>query len=395
MNIMNLLKKYSFLVIPAAIALVGLIMIIVAFVINSGVKENMGNSLSLARKVQSQLNSTPSSKQADIEKAYQSKHEEDASRIAAMIAQSTMRELVNYKIFPKPKDSSRQIFKDFGSAYRTEIENMVSTLNSGDAPSDKEIETSLAPLSGGRASRSEDMQLVVDALCSKRAEMYSVYLNPKIFKWYELWNDYQYVGFTDAVNDCWYSQVACWVYSDIVDSVAQLNEGSTSVFTSPVKRVIGVSFSSIADLAEQGKSTSASLDIPVYVSKEVAPILGAETWTGRESDEQIDVIHFSISVILAADSVPDFLRTLCSEKTHKFKGWKGTEPEKEYKHNQITVLSSNISPVAQESTENKYYRYGDGVVVQWTGTCEYIFIKNSYESVMPDSIKEKIGKIDR
>jgi hypothetical protein len=112
-----------------------------------------------------------------------------------------------------------------------------------------------------------------------------------------------------------------------------------------------------------------------------------QPWTGRKCDDQIDVIHFSLSVIIRADDVLKFMAELCSEKEHNFAGYKGNQKPEKYKHNQITILQSSIGPVDRESTEHKRYYYGENPVVMLTVVCEYDFVRQGYDPVKPKFIQ--------
>jgi hypothetical protein len=64
--------------------------------------------------------------------------------------------------------------------------------------------------------------------------------------------------------------------------------------------------------------------------------------TGRFCSEELDVVHFNVVVVVGADDVMPFMQELCRARTHKFRGFYGDLPEQTYKHNQITILESNV-----------------------------------------------------
>jgi len=113
--------------------------------------------------------------------------------------------------------------------------------------------------------------------------------------------------------------------------------------------------------------------------------------TARFCNDDIDVIHFNVTVLVSADAVLPFMQELCSAKEHKFRGWDGEiEPPETFKHNHITILESNIQPIDQESAEHAYYRYGEDAVVELDLICEYIFNKAGYDKIKPEAIKEEL-----
>ena len=386
---MNFIKRYLSIIIPAAILLVAVVFIALTFIVNGGVASEMEKSISTGRRVSSLASQVPSEQQPAIEKQYQDKHEEDAQRIKQLFTETTTRQLISYDIFPEPVDTSRQLFTNYGNDYRAKIEELVASMNAVDAPSDSEISALLAGT--GQRARTEENNLIVEAYCKDRALKAKVYASPNILSWFDFWYKYKFVSQNIAVIDCWNSQVAYWIYEDVVETVNQLNESSRSIVDAPLKRIVGVSFTQSADGQVQRGAKTSTIDQPIYITEETPSIFVAETWTNRRCDENVDVIHFSLSVIVAVDEMPQFMEALCSSKTHTFMGWDGQAQPKECERNQITILKFDTVPVERDSDQHKYYRYGKNAVVQWTGVCEYVFSREAYESVMPESIKEKIS----
>jgi hypothetical protein len=103
-----------------------------------------------------------------------------------------------------------------------------------------------------------------------------------------------------------------------------------------------------------------------------------------------------------SQSVLPFIDELCSAKEHTFRGWSGTEPEQTFKHNQITVLETNITPVVvndsgrrSSADVHELYRYGDDAVVEVEFVCEYIFERAGYDEIKPEFIKNPMDDEDR
>jgi hypothetical protein len=110
-------------------------------------------------------------------------------------------------------------------------------------------------------------------------------------------------------------------------------------------------------------------------------------------DDDIDVVHFCVSVIVDSKSFMSFIKELCSEKEHRYReGYSSSGPERTFKHNQITVLESKIEPVDRTAIQHEYYRYGDSAVVQMSLICEYIFNRSGYDRIKPEPVKELLGQ---
>jgi hypothetical protein len=332
---------------------------------------------------------------------------------------------LSYKIFPKPKETSHQIYSEFGDQFRSSFDEQIRDLKALDAPTEAELSkeagpnvlrnqpnTSIPGQSGDQAAKR-----IVDAFCIKRAQELSVYINPKHFPWYGFWEKYSFQGEDQAIRDCWNSQVAFWVYEDVLATIRMLNQGSPSVYSSPAKRLVGVGFMGPVDLKKVGGSGSGGgfeggfetlRDEPTYVFGPGSPgAAGGSSgygytdysmspttlpWTSRASSPEIDVIHFYIGVVVDAKSVYGFMQELCSEKPHRFRtGFLATGKEVEYKHNSITILGSRVEPVERNDPEHARYRYGPGAVVYLHLECEYLFHRSGYDSIQPDLIKKALG----
>ena len=391
---MDFLRRYLSIIIPAAILLVAVIFIVLSLAINTGVAKDLEQSISTGRRVSTLAQQVPSQRQPEIEAQYQDRQKEDVDRIEQLFIETTTRELISYVIFPEPIDTSRQIFTNYGDSYRERLAALISSMRAADAPSDNEISAVVAATGGGR-TRNEESEMIIDAFCKDRALKAKVYAAPTIIPWFDFWRpqQYKFVSQNIAVQDCWNSQVAFWIYEDIAQTINQLNGSSRSIMDAPVKRIMGISFTQIADgsQARGSRTTTSSIDTPLYVTEQSPSIFVADSFTRRVSDENIDVVHFSLSLILAVNKIPDFMQAISAEKSHTFRGWDGKSQPKECKRNQITILKFDTSPIEHQSANHKYYRYGDNAVVQWTGVCEYIFSRKAYESVMPKSISDKIS----
>ncbi len=409
---MRFIRKYAALLVPMGILLFAVVLFVPTYLAGRSISKSMESSIADGRKLASMRSKTPCKAQAEVEKLYQSEHKKDADEIVQLSRRSTQRELISYNIFPKPKDTSQQVFVQFGAQYRARIEEWVKSMSALDAPRDIDIKKEIegegsggGSVVGGRFGRigttkatgtkKGSRNAIVDAVCNKRAESVPVYANPNSFAWYGFWKNYKYSGWDAAIKDCWHSQVAYWIYEDVVATINEVNSGSDCVYTSGVKRLVGVSFSKPVEYVGSDSRNLAVVgsDAPDYVMGNGASLLGAEPWTGRMCDADIDVVHFAVSVIVDSKSFMPFIKELCGEKEHRYReGYLANGPERVYKHNQITVLQSKIESVDRTATQHEFYRYGDGAVVQLSLICEYIFNRSSYDKIKPEPIKVLLGQ---
>jgi len=399
----NVFKVYSSLLVPVVVGLVAVVFIILASLMGGKLKRDMAKgSIAVGREVQSLSKSAVADEQWRVEQEYQLAYERDADRIAVLARQSTQRRLLSYKIFPEPKDTSTLIFEEFGRQYRDAIDGLIARVNARDCPTGAELERHLrSSISSPRSRRtvrrsyralSEVDAEIRDAVCRAKAESASVYANPADLSGYGFWERYEYdVGMKKSIEDCWYWQLGYWIIEDVIDTIGTLNSGSDSVLISPAKRLLAVSFA--AGEQRFGRSSRFSRsgareaeDRPRYVLSIEDGL--AESCTGRFSDENIDVVHFEMSVVVSAKAVLPFMQQLCSAKEHKFRGWDDKGQEQIFRRNQITVLESRITSIDREDETHNLYRYGEDAVVQLYLICEYIFDRNGCDKIKPESVRE-------
>ncbi len=404
----NVFKDYSSLLVPVVIGLVAVFVFIPTQLMSSKLKNYIASeSISKrGKQVQSLNRSDISGGQWKVEKEYMEACAEDANQIALIAAQSSRRQLLSYKIFPKPKGISTLIFEQFGQRFRDAVDELIAHLNSCDCPTDVELQKSMqsySPSGSHRGRRSPGLfnissqsssdaeSAIKDALCREKAESASVYANPADLSGYEFWGKreekgekFKYTGTDEAVKDCWYYQLAYWIIDDVIDTIGALNSESDSVFTSPVKRLMAVSFSTSDNRSISREKTAG--DRPSYVLTADSGL--TEPWTGRLCNNDIDVVHFNIVVIVSTKAVLSFMQQLCNAKQHKFRGFFGESGEQIFKHNQITILESNIRSIDRGGETHSLYRYGEDAVVELDLICEYTFNKNGYDKIKPEVLKK-------
>ncbi len=387
MDIVKTLKKNISIIIPAVIVAAATLLFIPTVLIQSKISKKLEESLRLAREVENIKNSTIPAKQLEFIKSYEDKHQQDANKIRELAIQTSQRELLSYKIFPEPNETSVQIFNEFKRRYNSAFAKLLEDMNALDAPTDMEIKKEIGSVqrdsTSDRQATIKGSEKIVELVCKKRGEEIPCYAKPQVFSGYAFWNNWEYRGTESAVTDCWFSQLAYWIHEDIVDTIKKINAGSSTVANSPVKRLLGIRFAS----PDARTLENNGAELPVYLTSTDKGGL-CLSWTGRKSNNQIDVIHFSVAVIIRANDILRFMNELCSEKTHSFSGYKNNQPLQQFKHNQITILQSSIEPVNKEDPGNQRYRYGQDAIVYLNLICEYLFYKEGYDIIEPNSIKQ-------
>ncbi|KKK87385.1 hypothetical protein LCGC14_2753770 [marine sediment metagenome] len=275
-----------------------------------------------------------------------------------------------------------------------------------DAPGEAAISEVTGHLSGsgssarrGRrqnASEDDPKAALIDAICRRRAESAHVYADPTLFKWYDFWDGYVYPGPEIALEDAWFSQLSYWVYGDIATTIRTMNADSKCVYDSPIKRLIGIGFADLVDYeTKQRRRVFANGDEAIYVWHEDIQQLGVYPWSGRRCDDDIDVIHFSVAVVVGSKHVMPFMKNLCSQKEHKHReGYLLEGKENTYTHNQITILQCETEPIVLDDEVHDNYQYGDDAIVKLHLICEYILNRNGIDQIKPLSVKMLLGQAE-
>ncbi len=397
---LSFIKDYSSLVIPAVIVAIAVVVFVLAQLMSSKLRERVEKeSISQGgKKVSSLVKDVVSSKQWEYEQQYQDAYARDANQIALLVKQTTERELLSYKIFPEPKDPSALIFVEFGQRFRSGMERLVASIRGGECPTKAELSKNLptgstSPSGGRRMGQKSDEvdSTIKEELCQAKAKSAAVYCNLTALAGYGFWEAYKYydVGKEESVRQCWYWQLGYWIMEDVIDTIAAMNSTSENVLTSPVKRLLSIDFAS-------GRLSSKSVKAgtvkgPGYVLSAGENAL-VEPYTRRYGNNDIDIVHFKLTVLVSAKAVLPFMTELCSAKEHEFSGFSGQEPKQTFRHNQITILESNVRSINREDAEHELYRYGDDAVVELDLTCEYLFNKIGYEEIKPESVKKELAK---
>ncbi|MBL7187790.1 MAG: hypothetical protein ISS70_15825 [Phycisphaerae bacterium] len=449
---LSVFKNNTALLVPVIVALVGILLFIPAQLLSGKLKAQVQKESITAggAKVDRLRRDFSVPIQPESLDARIVAHGNDANEISDLGRQSTMRDLLSYDIFPEidVNNFSGLIFVEFGQKFRAGIEGLIESVNGRDCPTQVEIDVGLeassastnrrrgmfgagdpysmgpagaagpmprgrlGSLPGMRGPRSQIDLKIVDQMCQKRAASAFVYVNPSDIGGYDHWLDYKYdVNMVPAVKDAWYHQLAYWVTEDIFNAIAATNAGHESLLTAPVKRFQSLSFTMGLKRPGSRRTSKAVIrslggrrasqqkdeesDRPAYVVEDRDGL--TESLTGRYSvaEGAIDVIHFSITAVVAQKDILLFMQELCSAKEHQFSGYpEGSQPPQTFKHNQITILESKIGALNPDDMLHYYYRYGDDAVVVLDLICEYIFNKAGYEPIVPQAIKDMLASLD-
>jgi hypothetical protein len=426
---LSVLKNNMSLLVPIIIAVVGLLLVVPTRILSARLRGAVektsvtdGKDIERITRELAPENLKPlSQKQLDA-------MAQDANQIEQLMEQAGKRELLSYDLFPDTNDQSRELFTQFGQRYRQGIATLVKSLNPGECPTTTEIQTALSnaprPLDatgggygygvpsfgmGNASYQGAGMTLdsltdaqrnIVDQLCLGKARGARIYAALSDVSGYTYWGNWTFENRDKAYQDCWYWQLGYWVIEDVVATIQQMNGSAENVVTAPVKRLMNVSFAFRRPTygmqgayggGGSGLGTRTEGERPVYVT---GPTSGLTTpCTGRICNENADVIHFDVQVVVDATQVMPFMQALCTAKEHRYRGSQGNEPEQKFQHNQITILETSVKPIEPKDVTHLLYRYGDREVTELELICEYMFCRTpAYQGIKPPQARKDLGE---
>lgn len=174
-------------------------------------------------------------------------------------------------------------------------------------------------------------------------------------------------GQRPAVNDIWWAQVGLWVQDDVVNAINEANARAANLQEAPVKHLVKIT-------VPPQFQTGAAPNAPVATTDPDAALPANITIspTGRISNGLFDVVHFTLNVIVAEASVPEFVRMLSNNRF-------------------ITVYQMDVKAVDSATAEASGHYYGPQPVVNLTMQCEALLLRKWTEPLMPTMIKQILG----
>jgi len=432
LNILGLLKNNIALLVPVLIVVLAVLLFVPTTLLSRSLRATMKNkSVKASQDIDRLMKEVDQAAAAEALEPYINAYAQDANAMDNMIKQTTLRELLSYKVFADPNQTSQLVFDPYRQGFVSGVEAMLLSIKAGGPPTDAEINAALETSSrspfarsragGGRTATAggayggaygaaggmpgmrrnfrmltEADRKIVEEVCADKAKTARVYVNPVDIGGYVYWSDWKFEKWDKAIKDAWYWQIAYWILEDVTSTVQQMNKDADNVLTAPVKRVMGVQLTQSRAgrgmIGARGRRTSnvpKDKQTPTFATG-IRNAMTGTPCTGRFTNDLHDVMQFDVRVVVKAADVMRFMQELCSSKTHKFRGWLGDQPEQTYKHNQISILESQIIPVDREDFEHQSFQYGEDEVVDVDLMCEYVLVRAAYDSIMPKEVKDDI-----
>ncbi len=429
---LGFLKNNLALLVPVIIMIIAVLLFIPTTLLSRSLRKTIETkSVKANQDIDRLIRDVNQAAEAEALQPYIDAYARDANDMNDLIVHSTMRELLSYKIFADPNKISQVAFDPFRQGFVSGIEAMLLNLKAGSPPTEAEIYAALETSSRspyGRGARpgagrmpgaggaygggyggyggvggimrgfrmmTENNRRIIEEVCLDKARNAKVYANPIDIGGYAYWSDWKFEKLDKALRDAWYWQIAYWIIEDVAATIGQMNKDAPNVLTAPVKRLMSVQFTqsrtgrSMLGRSRRALNIPKDKQTPTYATG-IRNAMTGTPCTGRFTDGVRDIMQFEVRVIVRSADAMRFLQELCSAKTHKFRGWLGDQPEQTYKHNQISILESQISPVDREDFDHSSFQYGDDEVVDVDLICEYALVRAAYASLIPKEVLDDI-----
>jgi len=194
-----------------------------------------------------------------------------------------------------------------------------------------------------------------------------------------------------APADMWFAQVGLWIQQDVAAAVADMNDeaaakiknGDPYVANVPVKRIVAIRVQSYevtpADDQKPGRigfPTAMAQSGRGMIARGMSSDLGG-SFTGRKSNEQYDVVRFTVEVVVDQREVLRLIDRISRENFYE-----------------CLAVSYQAVDRAVDQDQEGYY-YGPTPVVRTTLEFEAYMLREVYQPLMPAPIKAALGIEDK
>ncbi len=178
-------------------------------------------------------------------------------------------------------------------------------------------------------------------------------------------------------KEMWYAQVGLWIQEDLAKAVARVNDeaaqarppSEANVTTLPVKRLEGVR------IAGYVTSTGTVVAFPALAGTERQSAAGpagasGPSFTGRKSDNQFDVLRFTLTVIVDERELFKLVDAITRQNFY-----------------QLIGLNHEVT----DSSDSAGHYYGEAPVVRATLDFEGYFARRLFKELMPKDVQAELG----
>lgn len=175
-------------------------------------------------------------------------------------------------------------------------------------------------------------------------------------------------------EDLWKAQVGLWIQQDVAKAVAEVNneaaaavqDGDPYVEHSPVKRIVAARVYGYTGLEKPLMFAMASAS--GGTSDAAGP---SKSFTDRKSDEQFDVLRFTVTVVVDQREVTKVVDRICRQNFYK-------------------CVGVRYAPMSPEDPKLGFM-YGTAPVIQVTLDFEGYMSRAVFAALMPEEVRKALG----
>lgn len=173
-------------------------------------------------------------------------------------------------------------------------------------------------------------------------------------------------------EEMWYAQVGLWIQQDIVDALAAMNEEAAKQLPEDERWVAHLPVKRLQSVTVHGYLTKSG-PVPFSSVRSSAAMQFPPSFTQRKSDEQFDVVRFTVVAVVDQRQVTQLIDAITRQNFYK----------------PISCELSAVTPADPDQSEG--YLYGADPVVRVTLDFEGYMARSVYETLFPREVREKLG----
>jgi hypothetical protein len=332
--VIEIIKRYLVEILCGVAGIGGLVFIFLGLGKMGAVKTELESAVRVKTDLTTMARGTPvnelaikqeKSRIADIDRAF--------DKVMTFVRERDYYEPLVPDVFPggTVKDINKAIA--FRQAYARKTGEWLRTLNAGTEPTPEDIQAeedrleaqaNVESLSGDpEANEKPAMSPEVSAAIGRAREIYC-YASPETFQESEIsapGGPMDAGGPPPSLEQMWRAQLEVWVQESVVTAIAEVNNSAADglrrkqidpwVGNLPIKDVRSIQTSQYYVKEGLPQESSKSDKDRAYPSADKA-----EAFTGRESDDLFELMHFAVRLVVDARDLPQVLAGLSAQRFH-------------------------------------------------------------------------------
>lgn len=417
---MELLRRHLFFIICGLVAIAGIVLGAFGITKMSEVHTGMQEAVTLHDRLRTHMRNPVNKKGIDAEQQRINAITKYHEGVIQLADQYAVHPQLVENFFPRPDPYAKL---PFSGEYRKALDALHARLKAGTIPTEHEIEDEAARMreektvdtdatfgvdvqearrSGELLTPAEEEPeptnpsgLITDeqagkdayvrASISKAKRIYcyaTLPSDPEGFSFHIIDDVYNMTGFPPTDKVFWDAQLSLWAQQDVTDALARVNEQAAErlkaegrspwVGNLPVKDLISLRVSDYVRGEETQDSPNELVPAHTVAPIRVASAAATPSFTGNVSNDEYELIHFTLEAVVDARDLPLVITEICNNK--------------------FTTLFRVQYEVEPPNLRMEGKIYGGEPVVRASMEFETLFFSKLYLPIMPDVVLAELGK---